>query len=243
MSSHMHDGHRQRMRERIMSGDLENLQPHEVLEYLLFSFIPRRDTNAIAHALIKEFGSFYGVLNADCARLSNVSGMTQNAALFLSNLPAVFRVYMGSNSKDNCELKGRGAVREYLRDKCWALKEERVFAAALDPHDKIIDSKEFERGTADTVTISVRDIVDFAIVTKASKIVIAHNHPSGVVIPSANDIAVTKELHYMLKSIGVNLLDHYIFCDENYYSFEAEGLMDRIESNTKTLKEGVWNNG
>lgn len=243
MSSHLHDGHRQRMRERIMSGDLEKLQPHEVLEYLLFSFIPRKDTNGIAHELIKEFGSFYGVLNADPVRLSKVSGMTQNAALFLSNLPAVFRVYMHSKSESKIKLNGRGEIREYMRDMCWALTEERVFAAILDPHDNIVAHKEFDRGTGDSVSVKVRNIVDFALGKKYCKLVLAHNHPSGVVEPSANDVAVTKELHYTLKTLDIELLDHYIFCDEKYFSFDEEGLMKDIKDNTKTLKEGVWKNG
>ena len=243
MSSHLHDGHRQRMRERIMNGDLEKLQPHEVLEYLLFSFIPRKDTNGIAHALIKEFGSFYGVLNADPVRLSKVSGMTQNAALFLSNLPAVFRVYMLNKSKSKVQLHGRGEIREYMRDMYWALTEERVCAMILDPHDCVVATKEFDKGTGDSVNLNVRALVDFALGNKHCKLVLAHNHPSGVVTPSANDVAVTKELHYTLNTLDIELLDHYIFCDEKYFSFEEDGLMKDIKNNTKTLKEGVWNNG
>lgn len=241
MSSHLHDGHRQRMRERIMNGDLDNLQPHEVLEYLLFSFIPRKDTNGIAHELIKQFGSFYGVLNADPARLSKVSGMTQNAALFLSNLPAVFRVYMRNKSQSKVQLHGRGEIREYMRDMCWALTEERVYAVILDPHDCVVAVKGMDRGTGDSVTLNVRALVDFALGNKHCKLVLAHNHPSGVTNPSANDIAATADLQYTLKNIDVELLDHYIFCDDKYFSFEEEGLMKKIREKTKTLKEGVWN--
>ena len=243
MSSHLHDGHRQRMRERIMDGDLEKLQPHEVLEYLLFSFIPRKDTNGIAHALINEFGSFYGVLNADPVRLSRVSGMTENAALFLSNLPAVLRVYMRNKSQSRVQLHGRGEIREYMRDMCWALTEERVYAMILDPHDCVVATREFDRGTGDSVTLNVRALVDFALGNKHCKLVLAHNHPSGVTNPSASDIAATTDLQYTLKTVDVDLLDHYIFCDDKCFSFEEAGLMKKIREKTKTLKEGVWNNG
>lgn len=240
MSNHLHDGHRQRMRERIMNGDMERLQPHEVLEYLLFSFIPRKDTNALAHELIKKFGSFNGVLNSDPLRLAEVSGMTQNAALFLSSLPAVFRRFLSCKNTVGEEIGDRGFVREYLRDLCWGLTEERVFAVALDASDKIILHREFDRGTGNSVSVNMRKIVDFAIANKACTLFIAHNHPSGNVEPSFNDIAVTKDLHYTLENVDVVLRDHYIFCDEKYYSFDDHGLMKTVDEHTKNFKEGVW---
>lgn len=89
----VHDGHRDRMRERIRRSGLSTLQEHEMLEYILYAFVPRKDTNEIAHALIDRFGSFAGVLNADEKRLAEIAGMTENAALFLCNLPDVFRAY------------------------------------------------------------------------------------------------------------------------------------------------------
>ena len=89
----MHEGHRDRMRERILLSGIESLQPHEVLEYLLYHAIPRKDTNGIAHELISKFGSFNGVLNADYDALLDVNGMTANAALLLTSLKGVFRMY------------------------------------------------------------------------------------------------------------------------------------------------------
>ena len=64
MKKQVHDGHRERMRDRIRKSGLSTLQEHEMLEYLLYAFVPRKDTNEIAHALIDRFGSFSGVLNA-----------------------------------------------------------------------------------------------------------------------------------------------------------------------------------
>ena len=82
-----HDGHRQRMRERIASDGIRSLHDHEVLEYLLFPFVPRRNSNEIAHRLMEKFGTFSEVFNADAADLAAVAGMTGNAALFFSGLP------------------------------------------------------------------------------------------------------------------------------------------------------------
>lgn len=95
----MHEGHRDRMRERILLSGIESLQPHEVLEYLLYHAIPRKDTNGIAHELISKFGSFNGVLNADYDALLDVNGMTANAALLLTSLKGVFRMYASGDKK------------------------------------------------------------------------------------------------------------------------------------------------
>ncbi len=240
MSKHLHDGHRQRMRERIKNGDFKNFQPHEILEYLLFSFIPRKDTNAIAHELINKFGSFNAVLNSDYTRLRDVVGMTENAALFLSSLPVVFRRYLVSLKDPKTGLSGRGVVKEYMCGLCMGLPEEHAFAVGLDVHDNVIAMYENTSGLGDSVEMRVRDVVNFAISHHAVSIIVAHNHPSGVIYPSFNDVAFTKDLHYALALVQVNLLDHFIFCNEDSYSFEASGIMKEISERTKKLNEGVW---
>ena len=80
----IHADHRQRMRERIAHGGIEGLSDHEVLEYLLYPFIPRKDTNVIAHELIERFSSLDGVAHATPAMLRQIKGITENAVLFLS---------------------------------------------------------------------------------------------------------------------------------------------------------------
>lgn len=113
----IHDGHRARMRDRIRKGGIGSFQQHEILEYLLFSFVPRKDTNEIAHALIDRFSSLSGVLNASEEDLAKVSGMTQNAALFLATLPDVFRAYVDGVNNDSSsrqDLSGRGIARNFL---------------------------------------------------------------------------------------------------------------------------------
>lgn len=110
----MHEGHRDRMRERILLSGIESLQPHEVLEYLLYHAIPRKDTNGIAHELISEFGSFNGVLNADYDALLDVNGMTANAALLLTSLKGVFRMYASGDKKGKIVIATRGDLVRYL---------------------------------------------------------------------------------------------------------------------------------
>ncbi len=238
----VHDGHRERMRQKIRNGGLVTFQPHEILEYLLFPFVPRKDTNEIAHALIDKFSSFSGVLNAKEEELLSVRGMTENAALFLATLPDVFRVYVedvsrtGANRKD---LAGRGVARSFLCSKLFGYNQEQVCVAALDAHDKLLKCEVIDRGSGDSVRLDVRKIVDLALRTGASAIIIAHNHPSGNVFPSQMDVDLTREVMNTLTGIGVTLQDHLIFSGTDCYSFEENGTMIKIQNLQKGLKEGI----
>ncbi|MBR2956125.1 MAG: RadC family protein [Clostridia bacterium] len=220
-----HDGHRDRLREKILTAGIESLQPHEILEYLLFAFIPRKDTNEIAHELINSFGTFSDVLSTDVDRLLTVKGMTRNAALFLNSLPEVLRVYSVESNKEKTSLKGRGVARDFMRAQLYGKDVEVVYMAAVDAKDNFIRIEKLSRGTGQGVRVSVRDMVDFAIRTKACGVLLAHNHPSGDIAPSGQDVAVTSEIYYLLSGIGVKLQDHFIFSENKYYSFEENGIL------------------
>ncbi len=240
--SGVHDGHRARMRDRIRKSGISSFQQHEILEYLLFSFVPRKDTNEIAHALIDKFSSLAGVLNATEEDLKKVSGMTENAALFLSSLPDVFRAYVNDVNSDGVnrqDLSGRGKARNFLCAKLFGLNQEHVCVAALDAHDKLIKCEIIEQGSGDSVRLDVRKIVDFALRTGASAMLIAHNHPSGNLLPSQKDVNMTQETMSTLAGIGVELQDHLIFCGSEYYSFEESGTIEKIKSIQEGLKEGI----
>ena len=231
------------MRERILKNGISSLQDHEILEYLLFAFIPRKNTNDIAHALIKKFGSISGVLNADVAVLAEVDGMTKNAAVFLASLPEVLRVYLKDVDRAKVSLSGRGIVREFLGAELYGLPYEQVVAVALDSKDQLIACEKLASGDGSGVKIGVRDIVNFALKHKATSIAIAHNHPSGKLNPSQADVDLTTEAYVTLKNIDVTLQDHFIFSGSNFFSFMDSGRMSKIASVqqtiTKSLKEGI----
>lgn len=239
MAKQVHEGHRERMRARIRNGGISNLEEHEILEYILYAFVPRKDTNEIAHALIDKFGSLAGVLNADEKRLAEVAGMTQNASLFIACLPEILRCYMLSCEKERQSLKGRGDIRKFLGNKLYGLREEELYAIALDSRSGIIDARNLAKGSADAVELNVRAVVDFALKNKASSIIVAHNHPSGNPAPSQKDIDITQELYGTLSALGISLLDHYIFSGTKYYSFEENGMLEKIKHIKNCLKEGI----
>lgn len=238
-----HDGHRDRMRERILNSGISSLQNHEVLEYLLFAFIPRKNTNDIAHALINKFGSLSGVLNADADALLEVEGMTKNAAIFLSTLPEIMRAYLKDVDSARLDLSGRGVIRKYLGSELYGHRTEKVVAVALDGKDQLIAQEVLAQGDGASVSVGVRDVVNFAIKHKAVGVVIAHNHPSGDISPSQADIDLTADVFFTLENINVVLEDHLIFSGSKYYSFADAGRLERIrkikKNINKTFKEGM----
>lgn len=220
-----HDGHRNRMREKVAESGFTGFQDHEVLEFILFHFVPMRNTNEIAHALIDKFGSFSDVLNADVEQLKSVSGMTYNAALFLSCMPDVFRRYASDCEKKRIKLGGRGSARAYMRKRMFGFPVEKLCIAALDAQDQLVKFECLETGDGEYVPVSMRKIVDFAIRTNAVSVLIAHNHPGGKGDPSQQDVELTREIAFVLESIGVRLQDHVIFSENGDFSFEEKGLL------------------
>ncbi len=237
-----HDGHRDRVREKIRNHGLLNFQDHEILEYFLFSFVPRKDTNVIAHNLIKEFGSLANVLNTEPCHLAQVDGMTENASIFLSSMPDLLRRYYQSVNEQKIDLRGREKAINLLKPLFVGKKVEEVYAVALDNNDRLIRCSKIGSGATNMVDLTYRDIVDFSYKNSASTIILAHNHPSGSVEPSVNDIKMTRELLFLLKNIEVELVDHYIFSSGNqHFSFEENGLINRmIESRNNVLKEEYY---
>ncbi|MDD4839666.1 MAG: DNA repair protein RadC [Clostridia bacterium] len=235
----IHDGHRARMRDRIVQSGLASMQYHEILEYVLYPFVPMKDTNEIAHNLMSRFGSFANVLNADYEQLMSVSGVTQSAAIFISSVPDLCRKYQESFNDTKVSLKGRKEIREYLKSFFLCRPKEAVCVATLDVHNKLIGVFEIAEGWADSVNCAAREVVDVALRTNACSVVVAHNHPSGVAVPSDADYLLTNAIACALELIGINFFDHIIFAKEEIFSFEANGLFEQYSKNLKNmLKDG-----
>lgn len=234
----VHDGHRDRMRTRIESSGIDALQPHEALEYLLYAFIPRKDTNELAHRLIAEFGNFANVCDADIDRLASVKGMTYNAALFLHNLPAVNRIYSGSKEVSRPILKTTAKCVEYITPYLKNLKKEEVRVLLKDSAGRLIKNEVISKGSISEAHVYAREIADLALKHGASTVVLAHNHPSGNATPSNSDIAFTEQLAVALNLLSIRLDDHIIIADGGYYSCRTHGDLDRVANSNILFVNG-----
>ena len=218
MEENLHKNHRERLKKRFLEKGLESFESHNVLELLLFYAIPRKDTNEIGHRLIKQFGSISAVFEAPIEELTAVEGVGENAAIFLKLMPEIAKRYLTDDNKtpflNNSESAGGYFIPFFIGE-----KEEIIYVACLDAKAKVIKCECLHRGSFNAVEVNVRKIAQFALKHNAVGIILAHNHPGGVALPSNEDKITTKKVSDGLKALGIELFDHIIVADNDYVSF------------------------
>lgn len=226
----LHKGHRDRLRKRFLKEGLDGFDAHQVLELLLFHAIPRRDTNAVAHRLLKRFGSLPAVFEADPKDLASVEGVGANAAAFLSMIPHVTRRYLHDRvGHSRKTLNTSDAAAEYLVTLMAGRSEEVFYAICLDSQLKVLYPALISEGTVKDALVHPRHVVEAAVRHKAASVILAHNHPAGSAKPSTHDHRLTRTLVQALGGIQVRVVDHIIVAGEQIYSFSREGMMPVYE--------------
>lgn len=212
----LHAGHRDRVRDRFLDEGLERFQDHQVLEMLLFYGVPRKDTNEIAHKLLNHCGSLSGVMDAPLQMLYDC-GLSKSAAVLIKMIPSLCARYYNdryNNDKDtstNCDQIGERIMKHFI-----GAVEEQVVLLLMDHREKIIFCDVVSKGTLSASEVNIKKILRTAVTYKASAAILAHNHPSGIPLPSSQDVTVTKLLKNALRAIGVVLMDHLIVADMKY---------------------------
>lgn len=220
----IHDGHRERKREQFIRCGAESFAEHELLELLLFYAVPRKDTNVIAHALIDRFGGLQGVLSAPLEELVRVPGIGKNAAVLLRLVGPMYRQAMIFASDHEVVLDTRERIGNYFRDVLTAHTTEVMYQLCLDAKGRKLNMSKVGEGSVDSMSLNVRKIIENALHTRAVMVALAHNHPSGVALPSEEDRVATAMVREALDNIGVRLVDHFIVADNDCISMAESGL-------------------
>lgn len=229
-----HEGHRQRLREAAEKDpDLMSFSDFQTLEFLLSFVIPRKDTNPIAHTLIDMFGSLNGVFHASKYDLLEAPNMTNTAATLISNYYAIYRKSELSKQKPKAIVSNVKQAIEVLSPYFIGRQEEHAYCMTMDLNDRVLQVAPISEGLVDFTTLDNNKIVSLVTRTKAKKLIIAHNHPSGTLLPSQQDRDATKALFYILQTIDTYLTDHIIFTDNGQFSFFDAGLLDELLLNTE----------
>lgn len=225
----VHDGHRARVRQRILREGLSHLEPHNVLEILLFFSIPRGDTNELAHRILDHYnGDFAAVTSAPVEELMTIDGVGENTAFMLKMIPEIAAYYRKSLVKDGVMLDSIEAIREYLVPKFYGKIREELHFITLDGEMRPISDTVLSTGSATSSTVDIKRMVELAISSRATWCMMAHNHPSGLIRPSQRDASVTKEAAMALRLVGVGLTDHLIIAGEAMFSMRDSGIMSDI---------------
>lgn len=221
----IHDGHRQRMKQRFLEHGLDNFSDVNALELLLFFATPRQDTNVPAHALLERFGSLPAVLEAPPEQLREIPGIGDSAVTLLRLIPEVSRRYMIEKSPPSEPVDTPTSAGRYFIPRFMYETEEVVLALLLDARRHPLLCTELSRGVVNAAEISTRRLAELALARRASSVILAHNHVSGVALPSAEDESVTARLAQALSLLGVELADHIIVAGYEYVSMAESGLI------------------
>lgn len=214
----IHKEHRQRLRDRFIKEGLDNFDELYVLELLLFYCIPRVDTNPIAHRLLDHFGSLTNVFNASADELEKVAGVGKNTSTFLTLITQVGRYYQVKQSEQVKILRTIDQCGNYLVPYFFGREKETVFMLCLDAKCKVICCKMVGEGSVNSANVPVRRVVEMALAANATTVVLAHNHPSGLAIPSPDDIQTTQRIAAALETVEIVLADHIVVSKDDYVS-------------------------
>lgn len=221
----IHEGHRNRLKARYRDHGLDNFNDVNVLELLLFYAIPRKDTNELAHALLDHFGSLDRIFEASVPELEEVPGIGENTALLITLVPQITRRYLMAKGNCICSITSSAEAGKYLVPRLMFEKEEKLLLLCLDAKKSVISCVTLGSGVINAVDVNVRKVVENAVRNRASSVILAHNHPSGVALPSREDERITREIASALKLVGIPLDDHIIVAGDDFVSFADSGLI------------------
>jgi DNA repair protein RadC len=219
------EGHRLRMRARLLAAGPEALADHEMLEMLLFLALPRRDTKPIARDLLTRFDTFSRVITASPGELRVVEGLGDAGIAALKLAQAAASRLLKGELTAKPVLRSWDALTDYLRAACGHDRTEQFRVLFLDSRARLIADEIMGRGTVNHAPVYPREIVRRALELHAITVILAHNHPSGSTEASRDDIAMTREVRRALQPVGVVLHDHLIVTGDVCISMQQQGLL------------------
>jgi len=231
-------GHRQRLRDRFLDRGLEGFSDAEIIELLLSFGTPRSDCKEPARAALKQFGSLAAVLEEPLAGLQEIKGIGPKNGFAVHFIQAVARRYLKDRLQGKRYLHSSTDVRDYLIHAMRGLKKEVLTAIYLDSSHAILDTETVAEGTINVNTVYPRELVKKALQQNAAAMIIAHNHPSGSLEPSAQDMQLTRTLSLLGSMMQIQLLDHIIIGDGSF-SFADNGLMTEISKQCRATMESL----
>ena len=209
----------ERPRERLLYYGIKNLSNEELLAILLKTGTKDMNSKMLSSYMLKELGGIHAFQNCSYQKLSNIKGIgTAKACTILAAMEFGKRVYQKEQILFQ-KFEDAYQIASYYQDKMGKLKQENFLCIYLDVTKKLIHEKTLFIGTLNRSLVHPREIFKEAYQVSASYIICIHNHPSGEVLPSKEDILFTSQLVKVGRMLGIDVIDHIIIGDEKYYSF------------------------
>lgn len=220
--NNLHAGHRMKMKKRFEEDGFRQFEDHNVLEFILFFAIPRRDTNEIAHRLINRFGSLNAVLEAKPEELRKVDGVGEHTAMLISSYMHVARRYADGIARGKKPLPSYKEMGKLLVSRFAGMDHEQTYVILYDLSFQRCADFVLHDGDVNSTGFSLRKLGEQIIRNKGSYMVMAHNHPGGLPIASPDDLESTDRVREFVLEMGVDLIDHFIIGKGSFSSIQKE---------------------
>lgn len=220
----LHEGHRERLRDKFRKHGLDAFSEHEILELLLCYSVPRKDTNELAHKIIDEYKTLINVFDAPMEELENEMKLSEVGATLIAMVPQLAKVYETLKWKRKAHLPDTEAIGQYTVSLFKEKLNEEFGIICLDGNRNVKWGGTILKGTINETVAYPRIVVKEVLRHNASQVVFIHNHPSGTLAPSVADKQATEKLVNILRSIDVNVLDHIIVSKDSYFSMAEMGF-------------------
>lgn len=220
----LHDGHRKRLKQQFLAHG-EDFHDHQLLELLLCYSIPQGDVNELAHSLLEKYGSLAGLMDALPESLQQVPGVGEHTAVLLKMIPKLAGRYFDSRTALGTILDSTRAARDFLMPYfSQGARNEMVYLVCMDAKYKVLGCHKLGEGSVNAADITPRKVVETVLAHNATTAILAHNHVSGLALPSDADYTTTRRLWNVLRDVGVELCDHLVFADDDMVSMKDSGF-------------------
>lgn len=214
------------LRRRFMHRSPDGLKDEELLELLLR--YSRDDAGEMARKILERFPNIAVIMEADAEDLSTVEGMDEDTVLLLRLIPELHRRYFLSRSRAQKRLTDSRDYGNYLQPYFYGARDEMVYLLLLDAAGQVLNCRLLAKGSVNATGVPIRRLVQEALTANATGIVLAHNHPCGIALPSKEDVELTLRLREALEIMDLTLLDHIIVADDDFISLRDSGYLHRF---------------
>lgn len=211
---------------RFMQRSPDGLRDEELLELLLRYC--REDAGDMARRIMERFPNIAVIMEADAEDLSTVEGIDEDTVLLLRLIPELHRRYFLSRSRAQKRLADSRDYGNYLQPYFYGARDEMVYLLLLDGAGQVLNCRLLAKGSVNATGVPIRRLVQEALTANATGIVLAHNHPCGIALPSKEDVELTLRLREALEIMDLTLLDHIIVADDDFVSLRDSGYLHRF---------------
>jgi DNA repair protein RadC len=232
---HKGEGHRKRLREKFLASmDLSGFHDYEVIELLLTIGTPRKDCKDAAKAALEKFKTLQGVFEASPKELSEIKGIGPKNIFGIKLIKAASDRYLAKRLVKKDPVNNSKELFDYLYHSMRDMSRECFKTVFLDAKNRVITAETLFEGTLTASSVYPREVVNAALNHHSAALIFAHNHPSGDPKPSPEDIAITRQLVFACKIMGITVHEHLVIGDNTYFSFADQGYIARMHREYET---------